>query len=58
MTKGVVKGCLSEGEYLFVYNVKKGWDDENWVYSLAKIHIVYRKYVLFVRRADNSKWRV
>ena len=29
MTKGVVKGCLSEGEYLFVYNVKKGWNDEN-----------------------------
>ena len=29
MTKGVVKACLSEGEYLFVYNVKKGWDDEN-----------------------------
>ena len=29
MTEGVVKGCLSEGEYLFVYNVKKGWDDEN-----------------------------
>ena len=29
MTKGVVKGCLSEGEYLFVYNVKTGWNDQN-----------------------------
>ena len=55
-TKAEVNSCTLQGGYLFVYNVQKDWDAENKEYRKTRIPIVGRKYVVWSRSGDKSKW--
>ena len=39
-----------------MYKTKKDWDHEKREYRKTRIPIVGRKYEVFTRGADNTKW--